>query len=111
MAAICITFIGGASYRWLRHSALRISTFVIAALVITRLLVQSPMNQTGEAWLAVGFLFGLPLIGAFVIGLFIRSRLARAARGGAILLTKNVNRNVDALAEVARTHDDANLRR
>lgn len=111
VAAIGITFIGGAIYRWLRHSAWRVSVFVIAAVVITRMLVQSSGNRTEEGWLAAVFLFGLPFIGAFVIGLIIRSRVARAAKGGAILLSKNVGRNVDALVQVAQSHDDANTRR
>jgi len=111
VAAIGITFIGGAIYRWIGLSAWRVSALTIVAVVTTRLLVQSSPNRTEEGWLAAAFLFGLPLVGAFLIGLLVRSRLARAARGGAILLTKNVGRNVDTLVEVARTHDETTSRK
>lgn len=111
VAAVGITFIGGALYRWARHSAWRVCALVIVAAVIVRMLTQSPGNRPEEGWLAAGFLFGLPLLGAFVIGLIARSRLALAAKGGAILLSKNVGRNVDTLVEVSRQHDDSTPRR
>jgi hypothetical protein len=105
---IGITFLGGALFRWLRHRTWRITLFVIIFLAFARTAIRtSPVRDTQAGLFVMAGLIILPLVGAYLIGVVMRSRLARAIKGGAILLSKNV----DALAEVAEQHGDASPRK
>ena len=104
LGALCVMILGGALLRWVRHSKLRIAVFTTIAGALTARLTQAERFHPEELWLALIIVFVLALVGAYLIGLVLRSRTVRAAKGGAILLSKNV----DALADVARRHDEAN---
>lgn len=107
LMSVAVAIVGGALFRWLRHKTWRITLFAIAFVVLTRKLLQVMPRDPEAVWIGASFFLLLSLAGAFLIGLILRSRVVRAARGGAILLSKNV----DALAEVARQHDSATPRK
>jgi len=101
-ALLGVTFGGGALFRWMRHKTWRMTVFTVVFLAFARTTMRTvPERDTQPFLLLMLGLIVLPLIGAYLIGVIMRSRLARAARGGAILLSKNVN----ALAEVAEQQD------
>lgn len=103
LVLVGVTFGGGALFRWLRHGTWRISAFIIIFLALARMAFRaSPSRDTEIALIVMAALVVLPLIGAYLIGILLRSRVAQAAKGGAILLSKNV----DALAEVAKQQGD-----
>jgi hypothetical protein len=104
LALVGITFGGGALFRWLRHKTWRITLFVVVFLAFARTAIRtSPLHDPLIGWCVMAGLIVLSLIGAYLIGVVMRSRVARAVKGGAILLSKNV----DALAEVAEQQSNA----
>ncbi len=107
MAGVVVAVVGGALFRWLRHKAWRISLFAIAFVALAHKLSRTMQHDQEGLWIGMLLFLLLSFAGAFLIGLMLRSRAARAVRGGVILLSKNV----DALADVARQHDDASNRK
>ena len=107
VASVVVAVVGGALFRWLRHKAWRISLFAIAFVALAHKLSRVTPHDQDFVWIVSLLFLALSFAGAFLIGVILRSRAARAVRGGVILLSKNV----DALSDVARQHDDAATRK
>ena len=104
MAAV-VALVGGALFRWLRHKTWRICMFAVALVVFAQKSLQLEPFHPERVWQITVLFVLLSMFGAYLIGLVLRSRIAQAAKGSVIVLSKNV----DSLAEVARQHDNSTL--
>jgi len=103
LIGVAVTFIGGALFRWLRHSIWRVSTFAIVWVVFARHCVQLEPLHPENVWPVLALPIACSLAGAYLLGLILRSRIVRAAKGGMLVLSNRV----DGLAEIAQQHDSS----